>query len=80
MVQNVTLVIIGLLLGVMITMMIQSSIVVSHLQKLHKAEFEMVKLKHKNAELFDKNTELIAENTELKQVLKANGIPDYENW
>lgn len=80
MVQNIVLVTIGLLLGVMITTMIQSSMVVSHLQKLHKAEFEISKLKHKNADLFDKNTELTAENAELKQVLKANGIPDYENW
>ena len=80
MVQNVVLVTIGLLLGVMITMMMQSSMVVSHLQKLRKAEFEIAKLKHKNADLFDKNTELAAENAELKQVLKANGIPDYENW
>ena len=61
-------------------MIVESSLAINYLRKLKKAEFEIKQLKHKNANMYDKNCELSARVTELKQILKAHGIPDYEEW
>lgn len=80
MLKNVLLIAIGLILGALITMIVESSLAIDYLKKLRKAEFEIKQLQNKQAQMFDENFELSQEVMELKQVLKNNGIPDYEGW
>lgn len=71
---------IGFILGSLITMLIESSMSVSYLHKLRRTEFENKQLKQKNADMFDDNYKMSNKINEMKQVLKTNGIPDYDNW
>lgn len=71
---------IGFILGSLITMLIESSMSVSYLYKLRRTEFENKQLKQKNADMFDDNYKMSTKINEMKQVLKTNGIPDYDNW
>ena len=80
MLKNVLLIAIGLILGALITMVVESSLAIDYLKKLRKAEFEIKQLQYKHSQLFDENLELSEKVMELKQVLKNNGIPDYEDW
>lgn len=80
MLKNVLLIAIGLILGALITMIVELSLAIDYLKKLRKAEFEIKQLQNKQAQMFDENFELSQEVMELKQVLKNNGIPDYEGW
>ena len=80
MLQNILLVAIGFILGIILTMIIESSMAISYLHKLRKAEFEIKQLRSKNSNMYDENYELSARVTEMKQVLKAHGIPDYDQW
>ena len=61
-------------------MLIESSMSVSYLHKLRRTEFENKQLKQKNADMFDDNYKMSTKINEMKQVLKTNGIPDYDNW
>lgn len=80
MLQNILLMTIGFILGSLITMLIESSMSVSYLHKLRRTEFENKQLKQKNADMFDDNYKMSNKINEMKQVLKTNGIPDYDNW
>ena len=80
MLQNILLICLGLILGVLITMVVETSTAVSYLHKLQKAEFEVRQITSKNKKLYDENCELSARVLELKQILKSNGIPDFEDW
>ena len=80
MLQNILLVALGFILGIILTMIIESSMAVSYLHKLRRAEFEVKQLQNRNATIYDENCELSAKVTEMKQILRAHGIPDYEQW
>ena len=80
MLQNILLMTIGFILGSLITMFIESSMTVSYLHKLRRTEFENKQLKQQNANMFDDYYKMSTKINEMKQVLKTNGIPDYDNW
>jgi hypothetical protein len=80
MLQNILLIILGFILGILITMIIETTSTVNYLHKLRRAEFEIRQITSKNKKLYDENCELAARVLELKQILKSNGIPDFEDW
>ena len=61
-------------------MIIETTSMVNYLHKLRKAEFEIRQITSRNKRLYDENCELSARILELKQLLKANGMPDFEDW
>ena len=79
MLQNVLLITIGLILGVLITMIIESSLAINYLNKLRRAEFELKQLKQKNVTLFDEKFALSIRVDELEHILKSHNIPDNTN-
>lgn len=76
MLQNILLLTIGFILGSLITMLVESSMAVSYLHKLRRAEFENRQLKQRNADMFKDNYELSEKVTEMKKALKSQGISD----
>ena len=88
MLQNALLVAIGVILGCLITMMIENSRTVSYLHKLRKKEFKVKQLEHSIVKVVDENSELISENNRLqtkigdyKKFIKSCGLPDFDkDW
>lgn len=77
--KGILLLAIGIILGILTTMVIESSLAINYLRKLRKAEFEIKQLQHKQVQMFDENYELLQEVAKLKAMLKSNGISDYED-
>ena len=79
MLQNILLLALGFILGILITMIIESSLAINYLHKLHRAEFEIKQLKSKNVNLYNENFALSVKLDELHRILKSHNISNPDN-